>query len=218
MKDYDVEIVWCAFANGKFPRAIKPARHAGNPFQTQWPNTLRKVRYEAFKMDASYVAIALACSEGDLRRDGQGLKADTKLRNQGVILTFHMKKGPPAVFPCDHFSDWHRNVHAAALTIERLRLADLYGVADAGQQFAGFRSLPGPLVTPAPMTPDEAAVWIGNEGGPVPYQSVLLSADTFRACFRRAAKRFHPDVDPSQADKWARLQQAQDTLNKHHGI
>jgi hypothetical protein len=40
---------------------------------------------------------------------------------------------------------WTDNVHAIALTLERLRLADLYGVTSRGEQYAGWKMLPGPI-------------------------------------------------------------------------
>ena len=85
-----------------------------------------------------------------------------------------------------------------------------------GEQYTGWRALPPPLLTPPRMTVEEAAGFIGNEGGGVPFRRVMESADTFRAAYRRTAAVLHPDANGQvHRPEWQMLQDAKAVLERH---
>jgi hypothetical protein len=113
-----------------------------------------------------------------------------------VVVTFEARVGSLR-FQCDRFNDWHANLRAIGLTLQRLRLVDEGGVARGGEQYAGWNALPA-TATPtmamgAGMTDDEAArllkEWARIEGP----SDVGWIREHLNEVYRDAAKRAHPD-------------------------
>src|SRR5215831_4271915 len=77
----------------------------------------------------------------DIRNDGWP-KSSARPTQPGVILSFTTKQGR-IVMPCDSFKDWEANLRAIALSLERLRAADRYGVTtEEKEQYIGWLRLP----------------------------------------------------------------------------
>jgi hypothetical protein len=139
------------------------------------------------------VVIEAGFRERDIRLDGQPRSDAPQPAFPGVLISFRSKVHGPLQFSCDDCDRWQDNVRAIALTLERLRLADRYGVTKRGEQYTGWKALPAPLVTPPPMTVEEAQAFIRSNGGD----------------YRAAAKRLHPDAGGSD-EQWNKLQQARE--------
>lgn len=121
---------------------------------------------------------------------------------------------------CDDCQNWTDNVHAIALTLERLRLADLYGVTSRGEQYAGWRMLPGPITVhqgdkPA-MSIEAAADFVARVDGLCTAATLISNAIQWRVAYRRVAARLHPDAGGSSAD-WSTLQDAARLMDALHG-
>jgi hypothetical protein len=117
-----------------------------------------------------------------------------------------------------HCRRWTDNLHAIALTLERLRLADLYGVTKRGEQYAGWKMLPGPITAAAGQKPtmsiDAAARFVaGLTGADAP--ALIRNRATWEKAFREAARMCHPDKAP-QDGRWEQLEQAAQLLNGLH--
>lgn len=199
-------------------RTLTASRKKGDPFQTNWDGTLRKLKYECGRLiDRESIDdyLVIIAGTGVPRVDGSGFRADRPFDHPGIVVVAPSKHGP-LKFACDHFTDWRANVHAIALTMERLRLADLYGVGSRGEAFAGFKALPAPIVTPPPMTAGEAAEILIRESGTTnlkPEDLLLRSSDsTQQDLYRLAAKRLHPDRPTHDPERWKRLQEAKGVL------
>jgi hypothetical protein len=161
-----------------------------------------------------------------IRVDGQ-LRGDAPApKHPGIILSVTANidgREVPMKWQCDHFTDWRDNLRAIALTLERLRLADLYGVAQRFEQYTGFAALPPALVTPPAMSLEDAARFVARESGgdrPGMADLVLRYPESFSACYKAAAKRHHPDAQPGNVatQDWQKLQEAAALLRKHHGL
>jgi len=87
--------------------------------------------------------------------------------------------------------------------LERLRLADRYGVTKNGEQYTGWRALPPPIPAAPPMDLREAFIFFGSP-----------AAAEFNDRYRELAKRFHPDTG-GRPDDWLRFQRASEILRKH---
>jgi len=103
---------------------------------------------------------------------------------------------------------WQANVRAIALSLEKLRAVDRYGVTRRGEQYAGWRAIEAPK-SEFP-TADAAAKWMRA------YADDTLSLGeypTFGALYRAMAKVMHPDKGAPRAD-WDRLDEARRVLTE----
>lgn len=198
-----------------------------SPFTANYRDTLELLDRELHQLGAHNVVLQVDATERDCRIDGQ-LRADAKVRHPGVILTFDTKTHGTLTYACDRFqrvsyrsnspASWQHNLRAIALGLEALRKVERYGIANRGQQYAGYRELgSGIALGAASMTVEEAAEllvehgeWGGERGDP---EMLILDAETATAYFREAAKRHHPDVG-GDADLFRRLVEAKDLLER----
>jgi len=193
------------------------------PFKSGFSGTMRQLERELRMVHAESAVIQLATEH--FRKDG-GPYADATPDHPGVIVSFvkvvrdkfGQRVRVPLSFPADRFTHWESNLRAVAIALEDLRRIDRYGVTQNAEQYLGFKALPPPGPEhPAVLTIDEAAVFVANEGGGVPYLRVIQSVDTYRAAYRRAAAVLHPDAN-GEPDKWAKLQGSKSLLDLHHGL
>jgi hypothetical protein len=120
---------------------------------------------------------------------------------------------------CDKYPDWQANIRAIALGMQRLRLVEETGIISRGEQYTGFKALPGAIpMGPATMTLEEAARELAALSGvPERWQPMMTAVDTFRTLYRSLAARLHPDAG-GRIEQWHRFQQAAELLKKHHKI
>lgn len=181
-----------------------------NPFRAGYAETLRILEFELEALRSRSAHIQVDVAPGQIRRDGH-LYAKAVVGHPGVILTVDSRDHGVLTYPCDTFAgqwsedppDWQINLRAIALGLEALRKVDRYGIAERGQQYAGFGALPpgGPIALGAELTPEQAARFIAEQAG---WQSddvddLLDSSALLTEAFRAAAKRLHPDAggDPA---------------------
>jgi len=160
-------------------------------------------------------------SNVSLRRDGLPYSGQPEPADPGVAVYFQIEKNP-RVMACDRWDRVADNLAAIAKTIEAQRAMLRHGAVTADQIFAGFKALPGGDSTVTPMTVEQAAQFLSihgqSEGSHPTADQVIQYADTFRFCFRVAAKAFHPDRNGGMPHpNWITLQQAVQVLEKHHG-
>lgn len=183
-------------------------------FKASYSATLRLLDRELAHLDAERVVIQLALEERDIRQDGLP-RANARPSHQGVILAFDSKHGP-LKYPCDTFDDWQDNLRGIALALEHLRAVDRYGVTRRGEQYTGWKALPGPGGSTETMDVHAAADLIARASGVVQPHSILTDPDGFQAAYRRAARELHPDGNGT-VEAFQRLQVARQVLAAHHG-
>lgn len=92
-------------------------------------------------------------------------------------------------------------------------MVDLYGCTSRKEQYTGWRALPGAIVTPPPMSVEDAAKFMA---GPIKVEVFLRSANLFRDRYRTLARELHPDRRNGQhTEEWATLQKAKSVLDSH---
>jgi hypothetical protein len=169
---------------------------------------------ELSKLGGSRVVIS---SNLRLRNDGLPVSAQSEPIDPGIAVYFQMNKQPHCL-SCDTWDRAADNLAAIAKHVEAMRGQLRWGVADVAAMFAGFKALPGAIITPAQMSVEDAAQFIGALLGIGPnWMNVRDSADTYRTCYRTAAKKLHPDANGGETrPEWHQLQQAQAVLDSHH--
>jgi len=165
-------------------------------FSTPWGGTLHLLERELGVLRAKNILLLMNVRDEDLRLDGW-IKASARPSDQGVILSFDSKHGP-LKYACDAFTDWTSNVRAIALGLEALRKVDRYGIARRGEQYRGYRALPGP--SDGAMTKDTAAGILAKWSGIPTHVLLEQNGDVLAAAARIARTKTHPDKGGQHED------------------
>ena len=215
-----------------WPRPLSKTRRNGQ-FTAGYTDTLTKLETEIGNLRGKNVVVQTAMRPDDIRQDGWPRANARRPVHPGVIVSFDSVHGP-LQFCCDAFYDWEDNLRGIALTLERLRLADLYGVTRHGEQYKGWAALPAPAAESSSTsgntaTPPEGeagrtyyspaerdAMLVADLSG-LPWRNILLDAKTFQAAYRQAAVKVHPDNGGSH-ERMAALNGAADRLKARHGL
>lgn len=189
-----------------------------SPFRKTYKDTIKLLEYELSKADAQFSSLILQMfvEPRMIRLDGQ-LRADAKVLRPGVIFSFtrlrnihcnpqtgKMQGTPQHVnFPCDAFTDWQDNLRAIALSMERLRHVERYGVFKYDDIVS---RLALPTADGKQTTREEAAAFLAVHSG-LAMADILVDPDVRQSAYRKAARELHPDRGGSIAT-FARLQEA----------
>jgi hypothetical protein len=176
-------------------------RRIKGPFKvTTWSRIERELSRELAHLGAKDVVIALDMPKPQSWNMQGAPRADARAQSPAAIVSFTRRDGNRLTFPCDTYADWQTNIYAIAMSLEKLRAVDRYGVTQGDQQYVGFRALPpgGSTSTPA-MTEDEAAQLLG-EFSDLPAHVILAEPSVARVAIRAAKGRSHPDADGEPGD------------------
>jgi hypothetical protein len=185
-----------------------------SPFKAGWADTIDLLDRELWHLGAREVVLQLALREQDIRRDGYP-KSNARPSHPGAVVAFDSRHGP-LKYATDTFDDWQANIRAIALGLEALRKVDRYGITKRGEQYTGWRALPGRSAEPV-MTVEAAAsfVWRASSIPLNTASDILDSPESYRRAHRSAAALLHPDAGGS-VEAFQRLQEAKRALDLHH--
>jgi hypothetical protein len=202
-----------------------PRSRPFSPFKATYAATLDLLDRELHQLGAKDPMLQVDASESDVRLDGQ-LRANARVNHPGVILTIDTRRHGTLVYPCDAFTTgygqqgWQANLRAIALGLEALRKVERYGIAERGQQYAGYREIgSGIALGEAKMTVEGAAAFIAEQATDLPnvpvydVDEILESSSATAAAYRLAAKRLHPDQGGDPA-LFRKLTEARDLLDE----
>lgn len=178
-----------------------------------WSATVELLERELEMLDAENIVLQMDVTDYHIRKDGW-IRADASPDDPGVILTFESKFGPLS-YPCDTFRDWQANLRAIAVSLENLRRVDRYGVSKRGEQYEGWKALPGAGQSTVTMTAKEAAVEMASFT-PWEPDALLHNPNAVQQAYRHQVKYRHPDRG-GDVQAWHRLQDAKRALEAHHG-
>lgn len=203
-----------------------PGKRQRARFKAGRSDTMELLQRELRHLGARSVVIQLDLRERDIRLDGWPRADARPPGHPGVVLAFQSKHGP-LKYPCDTFTDWRDNLRAIALALEALRKVDRYGVTRRGEQYRGWKALPGGENAVQVQTPEDAARWLASvdgwagleEGASVDEQTaqILGVPDHYRAAYRHAARKLHPGAG-GDTQQFSMLQQVRGILDQHHGL
>lgn len=167
-----------------WPRpSTPPDQRRGRPFRMDFFEIRYSLFHELVQLDATEAEIGVQVLPGQIRRDGSMPLATAKALHPGVILWAHTPNLGELEWACDSCATWQHNVRAIAITLERLRLADLYNVMQ-GRQYRGFQALPKAT---EPSVLEELATILGW-----PRSDVIADP---RGAVKAALKKTHPDTN-----------------------
>lgn len=168
-----------------------------------------RVQRELSKLGAKQVVIS---SNLRLRMDGELAGNQNEPQDSGVAVYFQLNKLPHCL-SCDTWDRAADNLAAIAKHVEAMRGQLRCGVADVATMFSGFKALPGAIITPQAMTPDQAAEVISRHTQYTAEQLLQSRNGTVEDAYRAAAKIPHPDFNGGQERQdWHDLQEAIKTL------
>lgn len=161
-------------------------------FRASWTDTKDKIGRELEKADADPATITLGMfvNPNDVQKNGTRLYADRRPYEPGVILSFRRYGDAREIsYPCDAFDFWQANVRAIALSLEKLRQVEQYGVfkyADIVDRLAL------PSAEGKATTREQAAATLSAFSHYSPTQ-ILLDSEYAKRAYRQAALKTHVD-------------------------
>ena len=117
-----------------------PQARRASLFQTNWSGSLDKLEREIEKLGGTDVLVGVVAGDDQFTMGGS-LKAKAQVRHPGAEVSFTDGTGTRRTFHTDRYPSLHDNLHAIAAGLEALRAVERHGIADAGQQYAGFAML-----------------------------------------------------------------------------
>lgn len=192
---------------GKLPR-----RKAA--FGSTWARELDILERELRHLNAKDIVIEAGFRPQDIRNDGWP-RSGSAPSHPGIVLYFSGKTGKLRM-PSGTYNDWRSNLYAIALTLERLRAIDRYGVTMGQEQYQGFKALP-PATTKLATLEDAAQFVSIQSGALIEEQDLVHSKDGYRRAYREAAARLHPESRSGNEHLWHLLMEAKALLDQHHG-
>jgi hypothetical protein len=183
-----------------------------SPFKVIWTRTLDLLGREIHSLRGTNVRLALDITDYEINANGTA-RANARPKSPGIIVSFDTPRRGRLAFPCDTYHFWQENVHAVAVTLEKLRAVDRYGVQQ-GAQYAGFKQLPA---TTAPtMTANAAAATLAAYHPLLTAADVVRDFDHARVAWRVARGKTHPDAGGTVGD-WHTVETAGRVLAAHFG-
>lgn len=128
---------------GAWPGTRTPDRaRKSSPFSSSLSDTLGLLSRELRSLGASDVWLEVAIPAGDAwRLDGRP-RAHARADHPGVVLSFTSRALRKELrYATDRFAAWQDNLRAIALGLEALRKVERYGIANRGEQYAGWAQL-----------------------------------------------------------------------------
>jgi hypothetical protein len=180
-------------------------RRSGAQFRSTWEQTLKRLRFEAEQLGASYLVVQVDADPSDIRLDGM-LRARARVGFPGVKVSLDSAWGP-LTYATDAYEDWRKNVHAIALSMEALRAVDRYGVSTRGEQYRGWAAIEA--APEADPLADAAQLLAAHGAGEA--HKIRVDPWARRHAYLAAVRKHHPDIG-GDAELFKRVTAARDLL------
>jgi hypothetical protein len=198
---------------GEWPRE-KTKHQSHSRFKVGFTETLELLRTELRFLKTKTLVICADLDPHEIRNDGF-IRSNARPGYSGVRIFFDSKHGDLDMC-CDKFKNWLDNIRGIALTLHRLRTAELYGcVTSKGEQYAGWAQLPAPDAPKDGMFPNvESAAGFLQQHSEIACEEIIVAQSVYKLAYRLAAKKLHPDAGGNHED-FTRLQEAAKLLDRH---
>lgn len=194
--------------------------YRSSPFDLPWNRTLDHLERELGFLGAKDIVVEADLTPEKIRNDGWPYSS-ARPATPGVRLSFSSKFGPLA-YECATYSAMESNIRAIGRTLECQRAMERYGAVKSGQQYTGWKALPGgdgrgPIIATAFGTVEEAAQFLlrqallsDNDVG-----RVIDDPEYLRVVYRAAAKRTHPDMNRGDITLFGQVNAANQMIEMH---
>jgi hypothetical protein len=173
-------------------------------FRSKYATILDKLETELDKLSARSIVIEAGYELSQIRNDGWP-RSTARPSHPDVRLSFN-SRGKEMAFPCSTYTSMDDNLYAIALTLERLRDINRYGVTQEGQQYKGFTALPAPEA--AGTCKIKAATLLAFLAGQGHFSgNILVDPAAREAAYKVVVKKVHPDMGGNR-ETWDRVQEA----------
>jgi hypothetical protein len=204
-------IDWTTRPIGIYPvPETRPSDRRNSPFRTSANAAMNLLERELAKLGARSAVLEIDVNTWDLRLDGR-LRANARPQGPRVVVSAETKHGPMQ-WPCDTFRHYEANIYAIALTLEKLRAIDRYGVTTHGEQYTGWIAIPGATGATDPVE----SAWellvmtaAGEHASALPQHA--RTRQSALQHFREAAKFAHPDAGGT-TERFDAIVRARDTI------
>lgn len=186
-------------------------RRQRSRFKTGWSSIIYLLERELRHLGAKSAILEIDCRPWDLRQDGM-LRANARPQGPRVIISAETKHGPMRI-PCDTYTDHESNLYAIALSLEKLRAVDRYGVTMHGEQYRGWTALPASTGNGLASIESAWRLLVLIATGETDYvlKPEHRTRETAERYFREAAKIAHPDAGGSD-DQFVAIRKARDLI------
>lgn len=154
-----------------------------SPFRAPFARTAEELGRELRMLGARRVVVEIALEERDFRTTDGLPRAQSRARHPGVVVSIADSDHGSMRYACDKFRTWQENLRGIAKGMEAQRLLARYGIAERGEQYAGWKQLAQTTMSTA-------------EASAILRRHAAIDADEAmdpRAMYRRALQRAHPD-------------------------
>lgn len=209
-------------------RMLDDADREWSPFSASYDKTARLLEREADMLDARSCTVRLALPSTSFSRGAINGRA-TRPHHPGVVVVIDSEQHGVLTWSCDRYlrrgyaneaESWQHNVRAVALGLEALRQVERYGIAERGEQYAGFTAIgTGRAMgaTREPLTLVDAAELLAGAVNGTTGPMVLSNQKLARSCYRAAWRLIHPDHGgDGDTEKGALLAEAWQLVDDHH--
>lgn len=209
---HDVEIEFRPMDHSTWVDDGAPDRKRST-FKVAFYENVRLLKREIANLGADFAVLEIDYDGCDLRLDGMP-RAGTKAKSPRVRVSFEAPSIGPLCYMCDTYRDWHSNLRAISLTLERLRAIERYGATRNQQQYRGWAALPEKSGG-AIRSKDEAAKFLLDVSAfPADELSLheLARGIGLNKAYRMAAHNAHPDKPGGSNGLMARVNEAKEMI------
>jgi hypothetical protein len=180
-------------------------------FKASWAKATELLYRELSYLGVTELILEIDVHPWDLRQDGMP-RANARPQGPRVVVYATLPNRDLRI-PCDTFRDHAHNLYAIALTLEKLRAIDRYGVTTQGEQYRGFTALPA--VTSVTTRVEAAWATLEREAGRdgLPIEREKRTREAMDILFRDATRRAHPDAGGSD-ERMAHVNRARSTIQE----
>lgn len=195
-----------------WPIPVTSDRRSTGHFKSGWNDTFELLEKELGYLIASQIVIEIQTTHDWIRNDGWP-SSNAKVTGPKIAIYFQSKFGS-LTYRCDDCSFWVHNVRCIAMTLQRLRMAEMYGVTKRGEQYQGFKQLGAGIQLDA-MGIDDAKIYLCTSAR---MQVGELNGVTLGRAFKQAAMVTHPDRPGGSDSAFKQVQMAVEVLKRAWGI
>lgn len=188
-----------------------------SPFSASWTSTLNLLEREIRHLAGKDIVIEIDTTLSQIRNDGWPYSS-AKVGRPGVRISFASKHGPMS-YTSVQYARWETNIHAVALTLERLRAVERYGCVKNAEQYQGFSALPpgrggrsGIQVGEWSSCEDAARFLLSVWGGSYTEDDIQATVHDPTGTWRDASKKVHPDLPGGSEAMMSKVNRAREFI------